>query len=107
MCAGYQAFPISPRNSPVAVAHLLASTRSKHVFVSSDPAMQKLADAASKTEGASTFEVLPMPAFEQLFSNNTDNGRFLSTERLDLNRPAIILHSSGAYSVLALSNGQH
>ena len=36
-------FPISIRNSPIAVAHLARKTGVRYMFVSSDPAMQRLA----------------------------------------------------------------
>ncbi|EIW79469.1 acetyl-CoA synthetase-like protein [Coniophora puteana RWD-64-598 SS2] len=44
--ANHAAFPISPRNSPAAVAHLLAKSKTRHMLVSQEPAMRELAKAA-------------------------------------------------------------
>lgn len=97
MRAGFQAFPISPRNSAVAIAHLLKSTGSTYLFVSSDPAMQGLAKAALDAVGSedtTSIKQLPMPVFSTLF--DSDTGDLLPPmENVDLNQLAMILHSSG------------
>ncbi|KAK0190081.1 NRPS-like enzyme [Armillaria mellea] len=59
--SGYSAFPISTRNSPAAVAHLLESTGCKNLFVSDDPAIQEV---IRMQDGTNT---IPMPTFEDLY----------------------------------------
>ncbi|KAK0190058.1 hypothetical protein F5146DRAFT_1139593 [Armillaria mellea] len=86
--AGYTAFPISTRNSPAGVAHLLESTGCKNLFVSADPAMQEV---ARMQDGINT---IPMPAFEDLYSKNDSEP--LPHVRPDLEQLALIIHSSGS-----------
>ena len=46
--AGHTVFPISPRNSAPAVAHLLTKTGTQHVFVGPESALQDLAAMSLK-----------------------------------------------------------
>src|ERR1700742_5168579 len=48
MRCGLACFPSSTRNSAAAVAHLIRTTGLLQLFVSSDPAMQRLAHDAAK-----------------------------------------------------------
>ncbi|KAG7441935.1 acetyl-CoA synthetase-like protein [Guyanagaster necrorhizus] len=86
--AGYTAFPISTRNSPAAITHLLASTACKHLFISADPAMQEIA----RMQGG--INLIPMPTFEDLYLNNDSEP--LPHVRPDWEQAALILHSSGS-----------
>ncbi|KAK0201251.1 NRPS-like enzyme [Desarmillaria ectypa] len=86
--AGYTAFPISTRNSPAAVAHLLESTGCKNVFVSADPAMQEV---ARMQDG---IKAIPMPTFEDLYLKSDSEP--LPHVRPDWEQLALILHSSGS-----------
>ncbi|KAF9459676.1 hypothetical protein BDZ94DRAFT_1284298 [Collybia nuda] len=98
MRAGFQAFPISPRNSAVAIAHLLKSTSSAYLYVSSDPAMQGLARSAldmMASESKVPVMQLTMPTFSTLFGSGTRN-HLPPMEKVDRDQPAIILHSSGS-----------
>ncbi|KAJ6599959.1 hypothetical protein DFH09DRAFT_970599 [Mycena vulgaris] len=96
--AGYQAFPISPRNSDVAVAHLLRSTSCAHVFVSADAAMQKLAGAAAEKISAlgGELKIISMPTFDELFEASDAFESLPPMDKVGLDEPAIILHSSGS-----------
>ncbi|KAJ6588257.1 acetyl-CoA synthetase-like protein [Mycena capillaripes] len=93
--AGYQAFPISPRNSDIAIAHLLQSTDCTHVFVSADDAMQKLAGAAVGRMSAK-IKLLPVPTFEELFAPSDPPVLLPPMHKTSLDAPAVILHSSGS-----------
>ncbi|PBK64722.1 acetyl-CoA synthetase-like protein [Armillaria solidipes] len=86
--AGYTAFPISTRNSPAAVAHLLESTGCKNLFVSADPAMQEV---ARMQDGINT---IPVPTFEDLYLKNDSEP--LPHVRPDWEQLALIIHSSGS-----------
>ncbi|KAG7441925.1 acetyl-CoA synthetase-like protein [Guyanagaster necrorhizus] len=86
--AGYTAFPISTRNSPAGVAHLLASTGYEYLFVSADSAMQEI---ARMQDG---INLIPMPTFEDLYLNNDSEP--LPHVRPDLEQLALIIHSSGS-----------
>ncbi|KAK7050236.1 acetyl-CoA synthetase-like protein [Favolaschia claudopus] len=96
--AGYQAFPVSPRNSDVAVAHLLQSTNCSHVFVSKDGGMQKLAGAAATKLATMGKEltILPIPTFADLFAPSEPVHSLPPMPKLSLDAPAVILHSSGS-----------
>ncbi|KAK0231808.1 NRPS-like enzyme [Armillaria nabsnona] len=86
--AGYSAFPISTRNSPAAIAHLLESTGCKNLFVSADPAIQEV---IGMQDGINT---IPMPTFEDFYLKN--NSEPLPHVRPDWEQPALIMHSSGS-----------
>ncbi len=85
---GYSAFPISTRNSPAAIAHLLESTGCKNLFVSAEPAIQEV---IRMQDGINT---IPMPTFEDLYLKNDSEP--LPHVRPDWEQPALIMHSSGS-----------
>ncbi|KAJ7468444.1 male sterility protein-domain-containing protein [Mycena latifolia] len=92
--AGYQAFPVSPRNSDVAIAHLLRSTNCTHLFVSADAAMQNLVRAASiKLE--EELKMMRMPTFDDLFALLNPLELPPPMQKISSDAPAVILHSSG------------
>ncbi|KAJ7139272.1 hypothetical protein C8R44DRAFT_302385 [Mycena epipterygia] len=97
LSAGYQVFPISPRNSELGVMHLLQSTNCSHVLVSAEATTQQLLEgvvAAITTQGG-RLQLIPVPSFEHLFgvSNPPD---FPPTPRPESDEVAIIMHSSGS-----------
>lgn len=102
--AGYRPFPISPRNSPAAVAHLLSKTNSKFVFVSHDAAMQDLYAASLKLhDDAASMHTFPMPKFEELYPQHDEAFEPLPLiQHPGLESLAMVLHSSGAYKVRSL-----
>lgn len=85
---GYSAFPISTRNSPAAIGHLLESTGCKNLFVSADPAIREV---ICMQEGINT---ISMPTFEDLYLKNELEP--LPHVRPDWEQPALIMHSSGS-----------
>ncbi|KAI0712724.1 acetyl-CoA synthetase-like protein [Cerioporus squamosus] len=96
MSRGHTPFPISTRNSAMALAHLVKETGVKHLIVSSDPAMQKLSQEAADLCAADGVRVqmLPMPTFEDLYLQ--DEGVDLEVQKMGLNHILMILHSSGS-----------
>ena len=48
MYLGVTPFPISTRNSAIGVAHLASKTAVRQMFVSTDPAMQRIAREANE-----------------------------------------------------------
>ncbi|THH03024.1 hypothetical protein EW145_g6597 [Phellinidium pouzarii] len=98
MRTGWTIFPISPRNSPPAVAALLTQTKATHLFISSEPAIQNLADSALKQIDADTvIELHQMPVFEDLFPTKGYDPSFAPVPlvNIDMDSHAMILHSSG------------
>ena len=98
MRAGCVVFPISPRNSAVAVAHLVNKTRAQHVFVSPDPANQCLIKAASESlHDSFKFNVHSTPTFEDLFPTGDGSlqEEFFVAPKRSANDIAAIFHSSG------------
>ena len=98
MRAGNTFFPISPRNSPAAVAHLLIKTGSHHIFVSPDHANQSLISAA-KDSMEEPFEIAvhATPTFEELFpvgAGASHEQPFVPRKRT-LDSVAAVFHSSG------------
>jgi acyl-CoA synthetase (AMP-forming)/AMP-acid ligase II len=100
--AGHIAFPISPRNSPQAVAHLLSKTGVAHVFVGTESALKDLAAASLKiaeNNGSKTLPTLSaVPAFEELFTENVAMPiELLPAYKPDWDDMALYMHSSGAW----------
>jgi acyl-CoA synthetase (AMP-forming)/AMP-acid ligase II len=97
--AGYVVFPISPRNSPAAVAHLLSAKAVTHVLVGAEQSLQHLITASLDWMKASTTTIprtSTMPLFEEVYNDEKEIPfHQLPFSRPDMNEPAIILHSSG------------
>ncbi|KIM81777.1 hypothetical protein PILCRDRAFT_8450 [Piloderma croceum F 1598] len=100
--AGYTVFPISPRNSAAAVAHLLSAKNVTHMLVGEEKSMQSLAKTALELMKLSMTEIPKtslMPLFEDIYIDEADMiFQPLPPSRPDLNELAVILHSSGSTS---------
>lgn len=96
--AGHIAFPISPRNSPAAIAHLLKMANVKHLIVGQEKNFQLLAEASlALLQGNRPPRMHLMPKFEDIYLPNSEKDFVpLSFKKPDLNETAIILHSSGS-----------
>ena len=98
MRAGYTVFPISSRNCPAAVAHLLAEMKVSHLFVGNDENMQSLAKSALAMVDVSKLQVFAMPTHAYMFSSSEGDScePELPFERPELTSTALIVHSSGS-----------
>ena len=98
--AGHTVFPISPRNSAPAIAHLLTKTGTQHVFVGSESALQDLAAMSlelMKDSGTPLPAIQGIPLFETLYPRDLDESyEPLPKFKPDWNDPAVIMHSSGS-----------
>ncbi|KAJ7894322.1 hypothetical protein B0H14DRAFT_802925 [Mycena olivaceomarginata] len=102
--ANYVVFPISPRNSSPAIAHLLDKVGVKHLVIGHEPSMQDLAAAAldilkEKHPQRELPDVSHVPLFEELFF--PENARTLTPESVPYEYKGpdaivLILHSSGS-----------
>jgi acyl-CoA synthetase (AMP-forming)/AMP-acid ligase II len=109
--AGYAAFPISPRNSPAAIAHLLSTKSVMHILIGGEQSLQSLArtslnlmkESATNIPGSS-----PMPLFEEIYVDGKETAYdALPFKRPDMNDPGIIVHSSGKYiSIVELTSSR-
>jgi len=96
-------FPISPRNSAAAVAHLVRVTGVKYLWATEGP-MKAMADEARDQGGLEDTTILPFPSFSELYLCAPSS--FPSTLYTDdtahdavlLDQPALILHSSGEFN---------
>jgi acyl-CoA synthetase (AMP-forming)/AMP-acid ligase II len=98
---GAASFPISTRNSPLAVAHLLRSTNTRQIFVSEDTTMQSLFNETAKLLAQDGFAVqaLDVPQFEDLYNDEAaPASEDVQLWPFDFASLAIILHSSGTSS---------
>ncbi|KAI0070731.1 acetyl-CoA synthetase-like protein, partial [Panus rudis PR-1116 ss-1] len=98
--AGHMVFPISPRNSAPAVAHLLSKTNVDYVFVGPESSLQSLM--------ASTFKIMEeagnhlpnqanIPTFEELYpEDSTKDFKPLPPYKPDWKDTAMYMHSSGS-----------
>ena len=98
--AGFAVFPISTRNSPEAIAHLLKKTGASHLLVGGEPMLQKLAAASLELVRAEGHPEIPfshMPHFEDLYLHDGSDSEFkhYPAVKFDLDAPSLILHSSG------------
>lgn len=97
--AGFAVFPISPRNSPEAVSHLLSRTNSTHLIISGENSIRTLAASATASL-RSDVKVCNMPLYEDLFplegSAGAEDFKRFPPVSLDVNDTALILHSSGS-----------
>jgi len=98
--AGFSVFPISPRNSPEAVAHLLKKTGSNYLLVGGEPMLQKLANTALELLQADGHPEIPsshMPHYEDIYPDNDTEFENYPTVKFNPEAPSLILHSSGQY----------
>lgn len=98
--AGFVSFPISSRNSPSAVAHLLTKTSSEYLVVGPEQSLQDLAAAAfhlMQEAGGSIPHKMQMPVFENLYLSEA-GAPFVPLPPLnaDLDEPTVMMHSSGS-----------
>ncbi|KAI0265422.1 acetyl-CoA synthetase-like protein [Gloeopeniophorella convolvens] len=99
--AGFAVFPISPRNSPEAIAHLLKKTGTAHLLVGGEPMLQRLAAASLdllREEGLPDIPFSTMPQFEDIYPEGPSGSEFKRYPKVkfDLDAPSLILHSSGS-----------
>ncbi|KAI0318669.1 acetyl-CoA synthetase-like protein [Amylostereum chailletii] len=99
--AGFTVFPMSPRNSPEAISHLLTSTKASILLTSGEPMIQTLASASlavlKRAGGMEPPAVFGMPRFEDLYIDDPA-GVFerYPDVRYSPGAPALIMHSSGS-----------
>ncbi|KAJ7127122.1 acetyl-CoA synthetase-like protein [Mycena epipterygia] len=98
MRLGFVVFPLSTRNSVAAIAHLIRQTQVIQLFVSPDPAMQRLSREAVELlmkEGYAV-QVLPMIQFKPGHTGTVSSE--IEFPRLGLDKVVCIYHSSGSSS---------
>ncbi|KAF7328516.1 Acetyl-CoA synthetase-like protein [Mycena venus] len=100
--ANYVVFPISPRNSPSAVAHLVAKAGVNHILLGHEPAMMELMTAVlnilKEYPLTNPPEVSYAPLFEDLFLPDSTmiSPDTLPYEYKGPDATACIMHSSGS-----------
>lgn len=110
--ANYVPFPISPRNSPSAVAHLVSKGRVSHLLIGHEPAMVELAKDALRIlkEEYPPMVVAPdvtyLPLFQDLFLPVSESSG-MTPEALpyEYHGPDVIacmMHSSGTLRISLL-----
>lgn len=97
--AGHVAFPISPRNSPAAVAHLLSRTNAAYVFVGFEDALHQLIGSAMRIlrdSGDETPVLAQFPSFLDSYVAGSETPfEMLPQLTYAWDDPVVILHSSG------------
>lgn len=99
MRAGHIAFPVSPRNSPEAVAHLLSKVGVTHILVGSDALTQSTMRKALNLMSNNIPTTSSMFTFDELYVKQTEEIKHeepLTYAKQSLESSAVILHSSGS-----------
>ncbi|KAJ6600965.1 hypothetical protein DFH09DRAFT_969448 [Mycena vulgaris] len=99
--AGCTVFPLSTRNSDIAIAHLIAESGVKYLLVSQDAHMQEIASKANTILHSKNFHIniVPIPTYEEISTDEHSNLDALPpVQTIDDERVIIIAHSSGNYS---------
>jgi acyl-CoA synthetase (AMP-forming)/AMP-acid ligase II len=102
--ANYVPFPISPRNSAAAVAHLMFKAGVSHLLIGHEPAMADIAKHAleifkDQFPDSTVPDVSLVPLFDDLFLPAVENlpgPGTLPYEYMGPDATALIAHSSGA-----------
>lgn len=100
MRAGFLPFPISPRNSPAAVAHLFSKSSASRVIVGREQVYQDLVKDAlkiMKAQDASQPATSLFPVFDDFYSADAPEAEYVAPAfaHPDFDENCIILHSSG------------
>lgn len=91
-------FLISPRNSAIAIAHLLKETRSDYVWVTDGP-MLELVEAALRSNTDLKTQCRRFPSFDDLFHTEPSAlPESYDNSVVPLSTPFVLLHSSGMFS---------
>lgn len=101
--SGNIAFPISPRNSPPMVAHLLKETSAAYVFVTQDPATQALIADSLKDFPVDAVTILRFPEFDDIICENDEPVQLPGLSGIGMDNIALILHSSGVPVLLSVT----
>ena len=100
MRSGCGVFPISVRNSPAAVAHLLTKMSVAHLLIGPEPQYQELAASALKlmnNSGTPIPETSTMLMFTDIFKDEDEPWEPLPEVKLNWDDVALVQHSSGEY----------
>ncbi len=96
MRLGYIPFPISVRNSALAVAHLMKTTNAKYLIISGDPSVQAIADLVCHQYDGDRIATIPMQKFHDIYSCDLKTHEPLPPfKQPEWTQTALILHSSG------------
>jgi acyl-CoA synthetase (AMP-forming)/AMP-acid ligase II len=104
--AGCPVFPLSTRNSDVAIAHLIAESGVKYLLVSQDAHMQDIARKANDILQSNDIHitVISIPAYEEICADEHVNLDALPPlQPIDADHLLIIAHSSGNYHTTHLA----
>ncbi|KAI0795720.1 acetyl-CoA synthetase-like protein [Abortiporus biennis] len=103
MRSGNTVFPISPRNSPEAVAHLLMKTNASSLFVGKDAGIREIAEMALekvKAHEGPNVTLHSIPTLEDLFPTSKDGAKDdfkpFPEVNYQMDAPVMIMHSSGS-----------
>lgn len=95
--AGHTAFPISPRNSPAAIAHLVKTAKVSHLVVGQEKNFQALVEASVALMDGEKPKQHIIPRFDELYlPNSAESFVPLSFRKPGHDEVGIILHSSGS-----------
>ena len=101
MRAGYQPFPLSNRNSPAGIAHLIKEMKVTHIVTTGDHSTQQLLAASIdvlESEGV-RLRCISLPRFgDELIKPSQSFKRCPVPVRAKPDDAALILHSSGMLS---------
>ncbi len=90
-------FPISPRNSPAAIVHLLEKTGADYLLVGREDAHQTLASSSLELLKTAKPKTFPMFTFGDIYKDEDGADEVvIHRQRPAMEATAVILHSSGS-----------
>ncbi|KAK0451171.1 NRPS-like enzyme [Desarmillaria tabescens] len=100
MRLGFIPFPISIRNSVVAIVHLMKSSGASHLIISQDVSLRNTANMVGRqfweADINDKITIIPLPHFSDLFSVKPGEYDPLPPVRPAWSQTALIIHSSGS-----------
>ena len=103
MRRGYAIIPISPRNSPAAIAHLIKTVCVQCILVGREQSTSDLTNESlialkeNYSDQIAPPKLIPMPCFEDLFRDTGDSFETLPHAPEGSDDIVLYIHSSGIY----------
>ena len=91
-------FPLSPRNSPAAIAHLLKQVNVTHILIGNEPSLLRMLQDVLKIAPELNIRLCGMPLYNEMFVDLKDTTfKMLPGLSVEREKTVLYVHSSGKY----------